>query len=313
MKNKLGLSCALLLILVSMSLALPSLAQGSAQARFVHVAPGVSSLDIYVNDTLAVGDLPFGEASAYFNVPAGDLHIVASIAGTTIAVYEQGEKLADGSAVTMIATAATAPLQSVSENLDALQFGEGRLSFVYAISNGPAIDIMSRDTGEILGENIQPGGVVGDYQLSAGVFEFSVVPGGNDISAAMLNLRLPLAAGNSILAIIYGSAGDPKALTTSGGYRSCGWHWAGALCTCHARGNACRSKHQWKPDHTVPHLRHAFRTYRPTGRHAPNRFKHRPGGNHFTTADCGCGTSADGNYHGFACESECFTLQRRPE
>ena len=214
MKNKLGLSCALLLILVSMSLALPSLAQGSAQARFVHVAPGVSSLDIYVNDTLAVADLPFGEASAYLNVPAGDLHIVANIAGTTIMVYEQGEKLVDGSAMTMIATAAKAPLQSVSENLDALQFGEGRLSFVYAISNGPAIDIMSRDAGEILGENIQPRGVVGDYQLSAGVFEFGVVPSGSDISAAMLNLSLPLTAGNSILAIIYGSAGDPKALTT---------------------------------------------------------------------------------------------------
>ena len=214
MKNKLGLLFLLLLILVSMSLALPSLAQGSVQARFVHVAPGVSSLDIFVNDTLAVGDLPFGGASAYLNVPAGDLHIVANIAGTTITVYEQGEKLVDGSAVTMIATSATVPLQSVSENLDALQFGEGRLSFVYAISNGPAIDIMSQDTGEILGEGIQPGGVVGDYQLSAGVFEFGVVPSGSDISAAMLNLRLPLAAGNSILAIIYGSAGDPKALTT---------------------------------------------------------------------------------------------------
>ena len=214
MKNKLGLSCALLLILVSMSLALPSLAQGSAQARFVHVAPGVSSLDIYVNDTLAVADLPFGEASAYFNVPAGDLLIGASIAGTTTTVYEQGENLVDGSAVTMIATSATAPLQSVSENLDALQFGEGRLSFVYAISDGPAIDIMSQNTGEILGENIQPGGVVGDYQLRAGVFEFGLVPSGSDISAAMLDLRLPLAAGNSMLAIIYGSAGDPKALTT---------------------------------------------------------------------------------------------------
>lgn len=56
-------------------------AQGDSNIRFVHVVPDAVSVDVYVNGTLAVQNLNYGDASLYLNVPAGDHTVTATAAG----------------------------------------------------------------------------------------------------------------------------------------------------------------------------------------------------------------------------------------
>ena len=206
--------CILLCLAVS-AMAGPALAQAGAHARFVNVAPGSPPLDIFVNSQLAAADLAYGEASSYINVPAGSLDLVANRAGSSVLLYGQRANVASGSAVTLIAaSAAESQMQAVAENLSPLAFGDGRLSIVYAISNGPAVDILLQDTEQRLAEEIVPGAIVGDYVLGANNFDLAMVLSGGDDSASMLDFRVQVAAATSQVAIVYGDANDPQVLTT---------------------------------------------------------------------------------------------------
>ena len=205
----------ILLLLTVRAIAGVSLAQDGARARFINVAPGSPALDIHVNSQLAVADLSYGEASPYVNLPAGSLDIVANRAGSSDLLYSQSTNVSPGSAAALIAiSAADSQMQAIAENLSPLEFGEGRLSILYAIADGPAVDILLRDTEQRLAEGISQGAVVGDYVLDSSTFNLAVVASGGDIGASLLEFQVAVAAATSQLAIIYGDANNPQVLTT---------------------------------------------------------------------------------------------------
>ena len=205
----------ILLLLTVTFFATPALAQVGAKARFVNVAPGSPALDIYVNSQLAAADLAYGEASPYVNVPAGSLEIVANRAGSSVLLYGQRTNVSGGSAATLIATSsADSQMQAIAENLSPLEFGEGRLSILYAVADGPTADILLQDTEQRLAEGIDQGAVVGDYVLNADTFNLAVVASGGDIGASLFEFQVAVAAATSQLAIIFGDANNPQVLTT---------------------------------------------------------------------------------------------------
>ena len=205
----------ILLFLTVTAFAGPALAQTGAQARFVNVAPGAPALDVYVNSQLAAADLSYGKASSYVNVPAGSLDIVANRAGSSALLYGQRTNVSGGSAVTLIATsAADSQMQAIPENLSPLDFGEGRLSILYAIADGPTVDVLLQDTEQRLAEGIDQGAVVGDYLLNANTFDLAVVASGDDIGASLLEFQIVVAASTSQLAIIFGDVNNPQVLMT---------------------------------------------------------------------------------------------------
>ena len=196
--------------------AAPSLAQEGARARFVNVAPGTSSLDILVNGELVESGLSYGESTAYLNVPSGNIDLRGLVSGTSTVQLGHSADLAAGTAVSFLISSAASPrFQAIPENLGALDFGATRLSIVYAIADGSPVDIVFRENGEILGEGIRPGAVVGPYELRADVYDLDLVVAGDASSASILDLRMPVSAGTSQLAIIYGATNDPQVLTTA--------------------------------------------------------------------------------------------------
>ncbi len=216
MDNKLVRIVLFMLCLALLLAAAPVLSQGGARARFVNVAPGAPSIDILVNGELVESGLAYGESTAYLNLPSGNINLLGLVAGTSTAQLEHSADLAAGSAVSFLMSSALSPqFQAIPENLGALEFGATRLSIVYAIADGPPVDIVFRENGEILGEGIRPGAVVGPYELRAGVYDLDLIVAGDASGASILDLRAPVAAGTSHLAIVYGSANDPQVLTTS--------------------------------------------------------------------------------------------------
>ena len=208
-------SCVLTLCLAFLILLGTSVAQGGARARFVHVSPGASAIDVYVNSQLVVADLDYGAASSYLNVPAGTLDVVARLAGTSTLAFGQSVNVSDGTAVSMVAGSAASGFQAIPENLGALEFGTSRLYIVYAIADGPAIDVVDKESGQQLGEDVEPGGLIGPYELDADAYDLAVVPADGGLEATMVDLRLVITAGSSHLAIVHGNSGSPAILTTS--------------------------------------------------------------------------------------------------
>lgn len=208
-------------VLFMLSLALllaaaPSLAQGGARARFVNVAPGTPSLDILVNGELVESGLAYGESTAYLNVPSGNIDLLGLVSGTSVVQLGHSADIAAGSATSFLVSSPSVPrFQAIPENLGALDFGATRLSIVYAIDDGSPVDIVFRENGEVLGEGIRPGAVVGPYELRADVYNLDLVMAGDASGASILDLRMPVSAGTSQLAIIYGAANDPQVLTTA--------------------------------------------------------------------------------------------------
>ena len=215
MKNSLIRKYVLTLCLALLIVAAPSLAQGGSRARFVNVAPGTPAIDIFVNGELVETGLAFGESTAYVNVPSGNLALLGVVSGSSTVQLGHGAEIAAGSAVSFVVSSALSQqFQSIPENLETLDFGTARLSIVYAIADGPPVDIIFRENGEVLGEDIRPGAVVGPYELGAEVYSLDLVATGDARGTSIVDLRVPVSAGTSHLAIIYGNAYDPQVLTT---------------------------------------------------------------------------------------------------
>lgn len=192
------------------------LAQGNAEVRFIHAVPGAPTVDVYVNNQLAVGDLSFGDASAYLNVPAGDLNVSATVAGTSDVVFSQTASVDDGATVTMIASSASSPqFEAINDDRDALAFGNTRFSIVHGIEGGPAVDVIFVTDGTVIVSDLGYGASIGTIDVPADVYDLAIVPTGSDVSASIADLSLPLVAGTTNVILVYGTPDAPQALVAS--------------------------------------------------------------------------------------------------
>lgn len=192
------------------------LAQGQGGVRFIHAVPGAPTVDVYVNNQLAVADLSFGDASAYINVPSGDLSISANAAGTANVVFSQTSNVNDGAAVTMVASSASAPqFDAVVDDRRALALGNTRFSIVHGIEGGPAVDVIFLADGTVIADGLAYGASIGTFDVPVDTYELAVVPTGSDVSASIADLALPLSGGTTNIVLVYGTADAPQALVAS--------------------------------------------------------------------------------------------------
>jgi hypothetical protein len=109
--SKILLRAVILMVMLVLAISVTN-AQDEAAVRFVHVIPDAVPVDVYVNGTLAVKGLEYGETSTYINVPSGDHTVTATPAGIATALWEQSISLASGDAATFIASNGAAPLEA---------------------------------------------------------------------------------------------------------------------------------------------------------------------------------------------------------
>jgi uncharacterized protein YraI len=210
-----GVLC-LLLLLMGITL---SQAQGSAKVRFVHVIPGASAVDIYINGALAITQLNYGSATSYLTVPAGTHTLTVTPAGLPSLLWEQPVSVEANQSVALVASSASnLSFIPFAEQLSSLELGTGRLQLIHAIAGAPNVDIqVAVDTtvGGVTAEAgtpVAPGlayGAKAELDLPAQTYLFNVVAEG---TAVLADWKVPLASNTSVIALLYGTPSAPQTL-----------------------------------------------------------------------------------------------------
>jgi hypothetical protein len=138
---------------------------GTAQVRVAHMSPNAPNVDVAVDGSTALEDVPFGTVGDYLDVPAGTrtVGISATDSGTT--VFEGDVTVEDGSGYTVAAIGEVGddadqpfePLVLEDDNSD--PGGDtARLRLVHASPDAPAVDVTVNSTGAVLFDGVGYGG-----------------------------------------------------------------------------------------------------------------------------------------------------------
>lgn len=173
---------ALLLLAVA---ALPSASQAqSAQARVrvMHASPDAPSVDVYVNGSKVLSDVPFFTVSGFIAVPAGEYRFQVTPAGAGLesAVIDATATLAGGQDYTVAAIDRLANIQPgiLEDDNSAPPSGQARVRIFHASPDAPAVDIKLAGTAT----TVLAGAEFGDYaylEVPAGTYRFDITPAGS--------------------------------------------------------------------------------------------------------------------------------------
>ncbi|PJF40490.1 MAG: hypothetical protein CUN54_05090 [Phototrophicales bacterium] len=187
---------------------------GNAFVRFVHVIPGASAVDVFIDGQLTLSNLAVGEASGYITIPSGPHELTVTRTGLSTALWQQGINPPEGAEITLVA-ASTEPLNFLifNDNLDPIQLGNARLTAINAIAGGPALDILLPN-GNVAFGNLQFNQPFGTFDLPAFVLDMSINQAG---SQDTLTTTGPLRLNSSIsyMLVVYGAAENPQSLLLS--------------------------------------------------------------------------------------------------
>jgi hypothetical protein len=155
---------------------------GTAQVSVVHASPDAPAVDVYVDGSAVLTNVPFFTASDYLDVPAGERQIAITPAGQPEdqAVLSGSFTLNADAAYTVAAIGLLANIDAVSlvDNLSPTASGEGRLSVFHFSPDAPAVDVKLAD-GTVLGSNISFGSGF-EIDVPAGTYDVQVTPAGED-------------------------------------------------------------------------------------------------------------------------------------
>jgi Domain of unknown function (DUF4397) len=187
---------------------------GEARVRVVHASPDAPDVDVLVDDTEALGDVPYLAASDYLALPAGEHNLKVNAAGTTTTVIDEDVDLADGTDYTVIASGLVADIAPIvlEDDNDAPGSGNAKVRAIHGAPSAPAVDIYITAPGaDLAGEtpalsNV-PFGDVSDYiEAPAGDYQVRVTPTGTT-TVVIDSGTLTLVSGQIRTAIAVDAAG----------------------------------------------------------------------------------------------------------
>lgn len=158
----------------------------TAELRVVHASADAPSVDVLVDGTAALSNVPFTAFSEYLSVPAGTRRLQVRASGTNTIVIDAGAPLAPGRQYTVVAlneVAMIEPLVLTDDN-SAPAAGSVKVRLVHASPVAGAVDIyvtgpnadLSMAAPTLAGVPFKG---VSDYlEVPAGTYQIRVVPAG---------------------------------------------------------------------------------------------------------------------------------------
>jgi len=183
-----------------------------AQVRFLHVIPGVSGLDIYINGNLSAANLNFGESVGYINAPVGDVKVRVTLNGVTSTLFEQTITTAGDEAFTLIASS-TDPLNFdvYRDDLNPLDLGTSRFNVIHAVKGGPALDFQA--DGQLIITGLAYKDFLNTIDVPANAYTFTAFPTGGSVETAVLpDTQYGLSGRTTQTLVLYGTTNAPQAL-----------------------------------------------------------------------------------------------------
>lgn len=171
---------------------------GNAKVRVVHASPDAPAVDVYVNGTKTLTNVPFFTASDYLDLPAGTYRVQVSPTGqpASAAVIDANATIEAGKAYTVAATGQVANIQAsiVVDDLSAPAAGKAKVKVYHFSPDAPAVDVKLKGGATLIPNLAFPN--ASDYlEVDAGSYDLEVTP--NGVATVVIDLPgTSLAAGN---------------------------------------------------------------------------------------------------------------------
>jgi hypothetical protein len=185
-----------------------------ARVRVVHASPDAPSVDVLVDDAVALSNVPYLGVSDYLEVPSGSRNLKVNAAGTATTVIDADADLAEDGEYTVIASglaSAIEPIVLVDDN-SAPAPGNVRVRAIHGAPSAPAVDIYVTAPGTDLETetpvlvNVEFGQVADYLEAPAGTYQVRVTPTGSK-TVVIDSGPLTLASGQVRTAIAVDAAG----------------------------------------------------------------------------------------------------------
>ena len=111
--------------------------------RVVHASPDAPNVDVLVDGTVALSNVPYQASSTYLAVPAGTRNLQVRATGTTTTVINADVALTAGTYYTVMATGPVASIQPLvlTDDLTNPAAGNVKVQLVHAAPSAPTVDI----------------------------------------------------------------------------------------------------------------------------------------------------------------------------
>jgi hypothetical protein len=187
---------------------------GEARVRVVHASPDAPDVDVLVDDSEVLGDVPYLAASDYLELPAGEHNVKVNAAGTATTAIDADLTLTDGIDYTVIASGLVADIEPLvlEDDNSAPAAGNARVRAIHGAPGAPAVDIYVTAPGTELEEEtpilvgVEFGDVADYVEVPAGDYQVRVTPTGVKL-AVIDSGTLSLVAGQVRTAIAVDNAG----------------------------------------------------------------------------------------------------------
>ncbi len=118
-------------------------AMNDAYVQVVHASPDAPNVDVLVDNTIVLTNVPYQAASGYLAVPAGTRNLKVNATGTSTTVINADVALMSGQYYTVMATGLVAAIQPLVLTDDYVNPAAGnvKVRLVHAAASAPTVDI----------------------------------------------------------------------------------------------------------------------------------------------------------------------------
>lgn len=177
--------------------------------RVLNASPDSPGVDVYVNDTLVVQNLAYGDSTEFTSVPSGDdskIKLTATGGSIDSPILEDDMDMDAGQAYEMIAlnSADDLELTTVEVDLSPVPSGQARIRVIGAASDAPDFDVEITDGPELFG-GIGFKDSSDNAVIDASTYDIQFKDG-DDVLARVENFEVAASTAYDLIAI--GSADD---------------------------------------------------------------------------------------------------------
>ena len=169
--------------------------------RVLHASPDAPNVDVYVDGTKVLSNVPYPALSQYLSLPAGQHRIQVNAAGTTTTVIDASPSLGANAAYTAIAAGFLANIEPLlaTDETAAAATGQARLRVIHASPDAGPVDILVN--GQIVLSNVPFGAISNYLSVPAGTYTVQVNAAGTSTTAITATVTLSAQSNYSAVAI----------------------------------------------------------------------------------------------------------------
>jgi hypothetical protein len=167
----------------------------NARLRVLHASPDAPNVDVYLDNSVILSNVPYPTVSSYLTLAAGTHNIKINAAGTQTTVINVTPNLAKDNAYTAIAANFVSQIQPLlaTDESSSAPSGQVRLRVIHAAPDAGPVDILVND--KIVLSSV-PFGTVSSYlTVAAGTYSVKVNLAGTSTTAIQATIS-PSAGGN---------------------------------------------------------------------------------------------------------------------